>query len=355
MILVNEPWTESDPTTNWDFYYIGGWTSWITWAIVDAQYISAPTSIWFGDPKWGVYALSKHADAQDLKAGRITCWVRSQIAGVGGPRYFIGVKGPDSEGIALVPNFANNVWYRTRFTWYQEGGQTVVKRELWKNDAWVYQDTNYYDPMTGDTNRVGIGSFNQAIGYMRYYDDTIIESIGVPSVTTDPATDITTISATLNGTLDDDGGEACTCGFEWGLTTDYGETTSTESKTEGQTFAQAISGLSPGTLYHFRAKATNSWGTVYGSDLTFTTLGDVYPSQATTRVSSLTHRWVPGSYTLEMVLGGLTSDFGLAIPSGKPTPTLPTLPSCQPDEVLSWSFERGWFCLPKADIPPGKY
>ena len=38
-----------------------------------------------------------------------------------------------------------------------------------------------------------------------------------------------------------------------------------------ETFSQALSGLKPGTTYHFRAKAANSAGTSYGADRTFTT------------------------------------------------------------------------------------
>ena len=77
--------------------------------------------------------------------------------------------------------------------------------------------------------------------------------------------------ATLNGTLVDDGGEACDCGFEWGETVAYGSTTPTQSRTTGQTFSQTIDGLLPNTTYHFRAFATNSAGTSYGADRTFTT------------------------------------------------------------------------------------
>ena len=90
-----------------------------------------------------------------------------------------------------------------------------------------------------------------------------------PTVTTDPATSITKTTATLNGELDDDGNEACDCGFEYGETTDYGTTTATESKETGETFSQAISGLTLGKHYHFRAIATNSAGISYGSDRTF--------------------------------------------------------------------------------------
>ncbi len=93
-----------------------------------------------------------------------------------------------------------------------------------------------------------------------------------PQGTTDPATSVVADSATLNGTLSADGGEACDCGFEWGETDAYGNTTPTESKTTSQTFSQAISGLDPGTLYHFRAIMTNSLGTTYGADQTFTTI-----------------------------------------------------------------------------------
>ncbi|KKM96140.1 hypothetical protein LCGC14_1181180 [marine sediment metagenome] len=93
----------------------------------------------------------------------------------------------------------------------------------------------------------------------------------LPTVTTDPATGLGAVSASLNGTLDDDGTEACDCGFEWGLDTGYGTTTPTQSKTTGETFSQVTGGLQPGTTYHFRALATNSAGTSHGADRSFTT------------------------------------------------------------------------------------
>ncbi|GAI68881.1 unnamed protein product [marine sediment metagenome] len=100
----------------------------------------------------------------------------------------------------------------------------------------------------------------------------VLAPVVTPTVTTNPATDILRTFATPNGTLDDDGGEACDCGFEWGETDAYGNTTPTQSRTTGQTFSQTIGGLLPGTTYHFKAFATNSAGTSYGADRTFTTL-----------------------------------------------------------------------------------
>jgi len=104
-----------------------------------------------------------------------------------------------------------------------------------------------------------------------YWDKKGYPVILTPIVTTDPATALSVIAATPNGKLDSDGGEACECGFEWGLDTGYGTTTPPQSKTTGETFSQVIGGLFPNTTYHFRAFATNSVGTGRGDDRTFAT------------------------------------------------------------------------------------
>ena len=97
----------------------------------------------------------------------------------------------------------------------------------------------------------------------------------LPVVTTDPATEVEETATTLNGALDSDGGEACDCGFEWGLTPAYGNITPTNSKVTGETFSQVIAGLNRSTIYHFRAFATNSAGTGYGADRSFQTLAEI--------------------------------------------------------------------------------
>ncbi|GAH87720.1 unnamed protein product, partial [marine sediment metagenome] len=89
------------------------------------------------------------------------------------------------------------------------------------------------------------------------------------TVTTDPATGRGTIAATINGTVNQDGGEVCECGLEWGLDTGYGVITLTEKKTTGESFSEVIGGLFPNTTYHFRAFATNSVGTSHGADRSF--------------------------------------------------------------------------------------
>jgi hypothetical protein len=61
--------------------------------------------------------------------------------------------------------------------------------------------------------------------------------------------------------------------FQYGITTSYGSSTAAQSYA-GDTYqgvSADISGLSASKTYHFRIVASNSGGTKYGSDKTFTT------------------------------------------------------------------------------------
>ena len=96
----------------------------------------------------------------------------------------------------------------------------------------------------------------------------------VPIVTTDPATQISTGSAVLNGTIIDDMGAACQVYFEYGGTPALGVKTSRDSSgyVTGSTFLATIAGLSPGDSFFFRAVAENRFGRGYGATASFTTL-----------------------------------------------------------------------------------
>ncbi len=106
-----------------------------------------------------------------------------------------------------------------------------------------------------------------------------------PTVVTNPATDIEEETATLNGEITDVGVEdADERGFDWGLDISYGNSW-TESNSYGvAAFSHAISGLSPGTTIHFRAKAHSAgWG--YGDDLTFVTKPEACTNMVATVIS----------------------------------------------------------------------
>ena len=96
-----------------------------------------------------------------------------------------------------------------------------------------------------------------------------------PTATTNAATTIDHTTATLNGHLDPRGDPSISdCHFEWGTDTTYGHTAPCA---EGNTFASpadvhaGLSGLHPGSTYHYRLDITGSAsGLVTGDDQSFT-------------------------------------------------------------------------------------
>jgi hypothetical protein len=108
-------------------------------------------------------------------------------------------------------------------------------------------------------------------GEITKFDLTVTITVVPPGVTTDPATGITSTTATLNGSLTDLGdASSVQVSFQWGLTTAYGNQTSPQTKTSTGSFSATLTGLSASTTYHFRAKAVGE-GTSFGIDRTFTT------------------------------------------------------------------------------------
>ncbi|MEI7980784.1 MAG: FISUMP domain-containing protein [Bacteroidota bacterium] len=94
-----------------------------------------------------------------------------------------------------------------------------------------------------------------------------------PTVTTTAVSDITQTTATGGGDVTSDGGEAVTArGVCWSTSqnptiADY----ITSDGTGTGMFSSSITGLTPNTLYYVRAYATNSVGTGYGDEVSFTT------------------------------------------------------------------------------------
>lgn len=110
-----------------------------------------------------------------------------------------------------------------------------------------------------------------------------------PSVTTIGASDRTTETATLRGTVNPHGLQT-TYHFEYGTSTEYGSRVPVSYENvagnghQARSLQAGIGGLQPGTLYHFRLVATSSAGTAAGDDVTFTT-PSIPPSRAYELVS----------------------------------------------------------------------
>jgi len=98
-----------------------------------------------------------------------------------------------------------------------------------------------------------------------------IARLGAPSVSTLPADNITSASAVLQASVNPNGSET-QAWFEWGATTNYARVTSKQAIGSGISQAAAsapISGLTAGTVYHFRGVAMNPSGLSYGLDRAF--------------------------------------------------------------------------------------
>jgi hypothetical protein len=130
----------------------------------------------------------------------------------------------------------------------------------------------------------GTFKFNNGIPAASVTEGSITITPGQPpTVTTLSATNITSTSSTLNGTVNANG-STTTVQFQYGTTTVYGSTiTPSQSPVNGSSninVSANISGLTSNTLYHYRDFAKNNSDTSYGADLTFTTLSLV-PNQPT--------------------------------------------------------------------------
>lgn len=96
-----------------------------------------------------------------------------------------------------------------------------------------------------------------------------------PALETGVASSVQASSATLNATVNPDGAAIGECRFEYGATTSYGTSVPCSSKPGAGSTPVAVTAqlgeLSASTSYHFRVVATNSAGTAYGPDMSFTT------------------------------------------------------------------------------------
>ncbi len=200
-----------------------------------------------------------------------------------------------------------------------DGGSAITSRGV----CWsISEGPTISDSRTADGS--GVGSFTSSLTglsaqttyYVRAYatnavgtayGSQITFSTGVPTVTTDEISAITSSSGTGGGTVVSEGGASVSArGVCW--STSESPTISDNRTTDGSgtgSFTSSISGLSPGTTYYVRAYATNSIGTAYGSQVSFET-ETTLPAITTTALSSITASTASGG-------GDVTSTGGATV------------------------------------------
>jgi plastocyanin len=103
---------------------------------------------------------------------------------------------------------------------------------------------------------------------------------GAPTASTGAASALSETEATLNATVNPDG-QATTYLFEWGTSISYGQSTGEVTMAAEDHLEHAdsatLTGLTAGTVYHFRVVAKNGSGTSPGVDQTFTTASPPAP------------------------------------------------------------------------------
>jgi hypothetical protein len=141
-----------------------------------------------------------------------------------------------------------------------------------------------------------------------------------PTITDGTAADITSASATVTAWIDPNG-LPTTYYFRYGTTTAYGLTTPTQSlptQTWSSATSASLTGLTPGTRYHWAVVASNAAGTTVSTDHYFDTLGpptitvkgatDITTTSATLHTAVNPHG-LPTSYWFDW---GTTSSYGQA-------------------------------------------
>lgn len=176
-----------------------------------------------------------------------------------------------------------------------------------------------------------------------------------PTVTTNPATDITANSATLNGSVGPNKlateyrFEYGTATGQYGTVTEYVDLPGDPPGTDAQDVSMGIIALTPGTTYFFRITARNTAGETQGNEQQFTTAAAptpygapptvvTGPATSVTQASAvLTGTINPnGSQSAYAFQFGLTTTYGTVTPATQagsgsvPVPAAATVAGLQP-------------------------
>jgi hypothetical protein len=174
-----------------------------------------------------------------------------------------------------------------RANWRGVNGATGYTLDVATNNSFTNYVTGYHNLNVGNTLSHSVTGLSTSTTYyyrVRAYNGSgtsgnsnvvsvnTLPPTGFPFVITNPATLITSSSARLNGTVYPHG-FSTTVYFQYGRTINYGSRTPNQTKTGNnyQNVTANISALSAHTTYHFRIVGTNTVGTRYGRDRTFTT------------------------------------------------------------------------------------
>jgi hypothetical protein len=151
-------------------------------------------------------------------------------------------------------------------------------------------------------------------------------SPAVKNVVTNPATEVKTEEATLNGSFDPDG-YPTTYYFEWGKDITYGQSeplppgiSIPDTSPGDKAVSVSLGELEPGTTYHYRLAAVNSFEKTVGNDQSFTTpqppsITSFNAINVAAQSADLVATIHPNGYAAEYWFEyGLTKNYGTTVP-----------------------------------------
>jgi Bacterial Ig-like domain (group 1) len=183
-----------------------------------------------------------------------------------------GLKGPgqgkmvfSDGGLSVLYSFSVPTSSGPITMGFNVGGQNTLTAIINNTDGGINGGLTSIASSSGDHTGFAV---NGTISY---------NTASLPIITTGGASSITANSATLNGSVNPNG-SATTAYFQWGTSTNYGNTVPNPALSCGSgnntigVSVQSLSGLAPSTTYHYRLVASSSAGIAYGGDQTFITL-----------------------------------------------------------------------------------
>jgi hypothetical protein len=196
--------------------------------------------------------------------------------------------------LSVAPNGRiDSVWLDTRNAANNTDSQLFYSYSIDGGNNWSANIavSNSFNPFVGYPNQSKIGDYitvisdtaSANVAYAATFngeEDIYYVRIPAPApspamppvVATNPATNVTNFSATLNGTVNPNGLPSAVH-FDYGTTTSYGSSTATQTYqgSATQNVTASLSSLTAGATYHFRIVASDAAGIAYGADTTFTT------------------------------------------------------------------------------------
>lgn len=198
--------------------------------------------------------------------------------------------------LSWPPDLVLGNWYYFKFEVTTKGSnQFDLKLQIWNTDSTGVLGSMKTEKTQNNVTNNTMGSapiiyafFGAAGSRMEKIDNfamnltgsTFIEA-GAPVVLSNSnATSVTSTSASFGGNVTSDQGSAVTArGTCW--STSVNPTTGGSCSSDGTgtgTFTSSLAGLATSTTYYVRAFATNSQGTTYGAETSFTTSAPTYDS-----------------------------------------------------------------------------